>query len=397
MTFFHDIPLLPEDSILGLPILFAADPRPNKVNLGIGAYKTAEGTPLVLNCVRKAESLILQKQMNKEYFPIDGDPEFNKSTLQLIFGPESALLRTDHVFAAQTIGGSGALRVLGEFFTKLINRSIFLPQPSWPNHKTIFERAGFTVGSYPYFDFKTNSLDFKGMCAAIETIPAGSVFLMHACCHNPTGVDPTLEQWKELSVLIKKRKLIPFFDFSYQGFGDDLDTDAQAVRLFLRDGHEMAVEYSYSKNLGLYGERVGMLAVIASDQAVIPNIGSQIKTLIRGNYSSPPLHGARIVTTILKSTELAADWKAELKSMCERVKDMRMALVDALIAKGFDQNLSSVCQQHGFFSFMGLNTDQVMRLREENGIYIPFNGRINLAGLNSTNIEYVAESLLSVM
>lgn len=397
MPFFDEIPLLPPDAILGLPIAFAAETNPNKVNLGIGSYKTAEGTPLVLKCVRKAENIILQKNLNKEYLPIDGDHDFLKCSLQLIFGNDLSSIEPARIYSSQTVGGSGALRIAGEFLTKLVNKNIFLSQPSWPNHKPIFERAGMNVGSYPYFDVQTNSLDFKGMCAAINNLPPTSVILLHACCHNPTGVDPNLDQWQELSHLIKKRGLFPFFDLAYQGFVDNLDSDAQAVRLFAKEGHEMMVAYSYSKNFGLYGERVGLISLIASNPDLVPNIGSQIKTIIRGNYSTPPLHGARIVSTVLKSPELNIEWRSELKKMCDRVKEMRNALIAALLVKGKDHNFSSILNQNGLFSFIGLNKDQVDRLREEYAIYMPANGRINLAGLNSQNIEYVAEALLSVI
>lgn len=397
MPFFNDIPLLPSDSILGLPIIFAAESRSNKVNLGIGSYKTAEGEPLVLNCVHKAEILIGQKNLNKEYLPIDGDAEFLKYSQQIIFGRDLDKVNPALIYSSQTIGGSGALRVAGEFFCKLINRNIFLPQPSWPNHKPIFERAGMNVGSYPYFDFKTNLLDFKGMCEGINNLPSSSIILLHASCHNPTGVDPTLEQWQILSELIRKRNLFPFFDFAYQGFGDSIDGDAQAIRLFALSGHEMMISYSYSKNFGLYGERVGLISVITSEESTVPSIGSQIRILIRGNYSTPPLYGARIVSTVLQSEELKQNWKNELKTMCERVKEMRKTLVELLRVNGKNDNFSPILQQKGLFSFIGLSKNQVDRLREEYAIYMPSNGRINLAGLNNQNIEYVAKALLSVM
>lgn len=396
MSFFDEIPLLPPDPILGLPILFAAESRPNKVNLGIGSYKTAEGLPLVLNSVRKAENLILQRHLNKEYLPIDGDSEFLKCALQLIFGGELSSIESERLYASQTLGGSGALRIAGEFFSKLINSNIFLPQPSWLNHKPLFERGGMNVGSYPYFDPKTHLLDFKGMCQAINNLPPASIILLHASCHNPTGVDPTLEQWRELSDLIKKRGLFPFFDFAYQGFGDSIEADAQSVRLFAREGHEMMVAYSFSKNFGLYGERVGLLSVLTSEPKTKPKIASQVSTLIRGNYSNPPLQGARIVSTILKSHELTLDWKGELKNMCERIKEMRKALVAALLVRGHDRNFDFILKQNGLFSFIGLSKEQVDRLRSEYAIYMPSNGRINLAGLNTQNIEYFVQALLSV-
>lgn len=395
--FFTDIPLLPEDPILGLAIAFAADPRPNKINLGIGAYKTAEGHPLVLSSVRKAESLLVQKNLYKEYLPIDGDAEFLRVSLQLLFGNDSPLWKSNQFFAAQTIGGGGALRIGGEFLSKLISKTIFVSQPSWSNHKQIFERSGLNVGSYPYFNPKTFLLDYQGMCEAIEHMPSGSVILLHGCCHNPTGIDPTIEQWKELSDFIKKQRLIPFFDIAYQGFGPGIEEDVQPIRHFVNEGHEMLVAYSFSKNFGLYGERVGFLTVICQDANQVPKIGSQIKSLIRGNYSNPPLHGARIVSTILKSHELTLEWKSSVENMRDRVNDMRKALIAALLVKNHHHNFDYLHQQRGLFSYSGLTADQVQTLRQEKAIFMPSNGRINIAGLNTQNLTYVAESILSVM
>ncbi len=397
MPFFNDIPQAAVDPILGLPIAFAADSRPYKVNLGVGAYQTAEGFPLVLTSVRKAECLIQQKHLNKEYLPIEGDGEFIRCALQLLLGNDSLLFKSGKFFAAQAVGGASALRIAGEFLTKFVSKTIFISQPSWSNHKLIFERAGLNVGSYPYFNPQTYKLDYSGMCEAIRNMPPGSVILLHGCCHNPTGLDPTFEQWQELSELIKKQQLIPLFDIAYQGFGEDIDQDAQAIRYFIQEGHEMLVAYSFSKNFGLYGERVGFLTVTCAKPEAAPKLGSQIKILIRGNYSNPPIHGARIVSTILKSHELTSEWKTELNNMRERIKEMRKALVAALFVQGQDHNFSYIHEQKGLFSFSGLNPKQVQYLREEKGIYMPSNGRINIAGLNTQNLSYVAESLLAVM
>lgn len=397
MPFFNDISQLPDDPIFGLPIAFAADPRPNKVNLGIGAYKTADGYPLVLASVRKAESILLRKHLNKEYLPIEGDCEFLQYALQLLLGRDSLLWQTGQFFIAQSVGGASALRTGGEFLAKLVSKIIFLSQPSWSNHKQIFERAGLNVGSYPYFDPQTRLLDYQGMCEAIKNMPPKSIILLHGCCHNPTGIDPTFEQWKELSELIKKHQIIPFFDIAYQGFNQGLDQDAQAIRYFVNEGHEMLIAYSFAKNFGLYGERVGFLTIVCSKVDQVPKIGSQIKILIRGNYSNPPLHGACIVSTILKSPELTLQWKTELNNMSERIKEMRKALVAALLVKGQDQNFAYLHQQSGLFSFLGLTPAQVQYLRKEKALYMPNNGRINIAGLNTQNVSYVAEALLSVM
>jgi len=397
MPFFDDLELLPDDPILSIPIAFAADPRPEKVNLGIGAYKTAEGLPLVLTSVKKAEVQIIQKNLNKEYLPIEGDAEFLNYGLQLLFGASLYQKLAPHLFATQTVGDSGALRIAGEFFARNISRTIFLSQPSWTNHKLIFERSGLNVGSYPYYDSVSHRFDIDGMSAAIQNMPPGSILLLQGCCHNPSGVDPSIEEWKELSPLVKKQNLIPFFDLAYQGFGESLDKDAEPIRYFAEQGHEMVVCYSFSKNFGLYGERVGFLSILADHPASIPKIASQIKTTIRSNYSNPPLHGVRIVKTILKSPELSAEWKIELENMRDRICEMRKALVAALLVKEHGRDFSFLLQQRGLFSFSGLNPEQTQRLREEKGIYMPQNGRINVAGLNTQNLEYVAESIISVI
>lgn len=398
MPFFNDVVLLPDDPILSIPILFAADPNPTKVNLGIGAYKTAEGHPLVLTSVKKAEVQLLQKNLDKEYLPIEGDPEFLKEGLALLLGPDLASVDSTNIFTAQTIGGTGALRIAGEFLVRNGTKNIFLSQPSWANHKLIFERAGLNVGSYPYYDATSQTLDFNGMQEAIHNMPPGSVILFHGCCHNPSGVDPTMEQWKKISELVKQHQLIPLFDVAYQGFGEGLDEDAQAIRYFAKQGHEMIVCYSFSKNFGMYGERVGFLSFILENGDVARRVGSQIKTVIRSGYSNPPLHGARVVKKILMSPELSAEWQAELTNMCDRILQMRLAFVASLSAKGSNKkDFSYLAKQKGLFSFSGLNSDQVLRLRKEKGIYMPTNGRINIAGLNTTNLEYVSEAIISVL
>lgn len=397
MSFFTDIPQMPVDPILGLPIAFAADTRADKINLGVGSYKTAEGNPLVLSAVTKAEQLILQQHLDKEYLHIEGDDTFIRSLFELLIGKKSHLLQKKNYFAAQTVGGAGALRIGGEFLKKLITKTIYLPEPSWANHKQIFERSGLDVQSYPYLDTQSHCLNFKGTCQAIQRMPANSVILLHGCCHNPTSIDPTLEQWKELSSLLKKQHIIPFFDVAYQGFGDGLEKDVEPIRFFIEQGHEMLIAYSCSKNFGLYGERVGLFAIVSSTADQIPNIASQVKVMIRGNYSNPPLHGARIVSTILTSAELTIEWKKELENMRERIMHMRKALIEALRRDKNGHDFSYLEQQKGMFSFIGLTPYQVERLRDERAIYMPANGRINLAGLNSGNVSIVANALLSVL
>lgn len=388
---------MPEDPILSLPGAFAADPRPNKVNLGIGSYKTADGKPLVLTAVKKAESLMLQRNLNKEYLPIEGDMEFVNCGLQLLLGPELANLNPNQITACQTIGCSSALRLSGEFLANFVTKTIFISQPSWLNHKLIFERAGLKTGSYPYFNSATHQIDFKGMCEAIKNMPKKSAIVLQASCHNPTGTDPTLEQWKEISSLIKQQELVTVFDISYQGIGQDLDKDVEPVRYFLKEKHEMFLCYSFAKNFGLYGERLGFLAIIHSNPELKAAILSQINTTIRSIYSTPPIHGPNIVKTILKSPDLAREWKTELDNMRGRIKEMRTAFVASLLARGAQQDFTYINQQKGLFSLCGLTQEQVMRLRQEKAIYIPYNGRINIAGITTQNLDYVAESILSII
>jgi aspartate/tyrosine/aromatic aminotransferase len=393
MSFFGSVPLLPEDPILSLPSAFAADERPFKVNVGVGSYKTAEGLPLLLTAVRKAEQLILQKQTNKEYLSIEGDAEFLKFSMELLFGSTPI----QHAFAAQTVGGSGALRIGGEFLARLITKTIFIPQPTWQNHKQIFEKALLQVESYPYYDFQKHTIDFTGMCEAIAKMPKKSAIVLHACCHNPTGMDPSIEQWRMLSKLIQQQQLIPFFDVAYQGFGNALDQDVEAVRLFAQEGHEMLIAYSFAKNMGLYGERAGFFTILTSNPEATFKSASQIRMFIRGNYSSPPLHAARIVTTILKNSELRLEWEDELKNMRDRINEMHQAFVATLLVKSKHIDFSYMRKQQGLFSFCGLTTEQVRRLKEEWAIYMPTNGRLNVAGLTTNNMEYVAESIAAVI
>jgi aspartate/tyrosine/aromatic aminotransferase len=394
MPYFEFIELLPDDPIFNLTNVYAADPRPNKVNLGIGTYKDSEGKPFVLNCVKKAESILLSKNLNKEYLPIEGHPEFIKESLKLVFGPDIQGIAPERFFAAQTVGGTGALRLGGDLFVQETSRTIFLPQPSWLNHKSIFTRAGLKIHFYRYYDVTTHRLDFASMCDDIHSMPPGSVILLHACCHNPTGMDPTMDQWKELSSLIQKQNVIPFFDFAYQGFSANLDDDARPVRYFASQGHEMVVSSSNSKNFGLYGERVGTLFAITRGKETTRKLASQLKQCIRGTYSTPPMHGARIVAAILQSETLKTEWMQELKNMRERIKEMRKTLVAGLLAEGRDW--SFLGQQNGFFSYCGLSQDQTDLLQKKYGIYMPVDGRINVGGLNGNNLKYVIEAIVAV-
>ncbi len=397
MSFFKSVTQLPPDPILNLPIVFAKDPKTSKVNLGIGAYLDNEGNAQLLLSVKQAEAAIISKGNSKNYLPIDGDPHFVRASSELVFGERLLNELSGNIFAAQAVGGTSALRIGADFLLQETSKTVYIPNPSWPTHKLIFGRSGFDIRSYSYYDSTHHSLDFNAMCKEITLMPSGSVILLHACCHNPTGIDPTFEQWKKLSSLIKKHKLIPFFDFAYQGFGAAPDEDAEAVRYFASQGHEMLVANSFSKNFGLYGERVGMIAIITQDKEALPKISSQFKQLIRANYSNPPRHGALIVGHILQSPGLKAQWLEELAAMRNRMKTMRQDFVDGLKASNTGRDWSFMEKQHGFFSFTGLSPNEVEKLIKEHGIYMLDNGRINVAGLNSHNIEHVIKCISEVL
>lgn len=396
MSHFASITKLPEDPILGLSLAFAADPRPHKVNIGVGAYRDAEGKPVVLSCVRKAEQLLMDKQLNKEYLPIQGDPEYLKSSSALILGKSFAESLSEHIFSIQTLGGTGALRLAGEFLSHEKGRLIYIPEPTWLNHHRVFNYAGMTLKTYSYYDHKNHSLDFSGICTAIQQMPSDSVLLLHSSCHNPTGIDPNMGQWKELSFLIKKQKIIPFFDLAYAGLGQDLDADLSPIRYFIEQDHELFIATSYSKIFGLYGERVGMLSVISPCKGVAQAIGSHLKVLARGSYSNPPLHGERIIATILQSEHLKNEWLQELTEIRLRIQTMRKQLATSLNTAA--PSIShAINQQKGMFAYTGMKPHQLDILCRDYAIYMADSGRINLAGLNTKNFEYVIRALISVL
>lgn len=391
-AFFESISLAPDDPILILPILFARDSRKEKVNLGIGSYKTADGKPYVLETVKAVEKEILKQDLNKEYLPIDGDPEFVKQTLKLIFADTEG---QENLFACQTVGGTCALKIAGNFLNLSSFKNLYLPDPSWPNHQPIFASANLNIERYPYYDYKNHRVDFAALLTFVKKMPPKSIIMLHACCHNPTGADLQMDQWKELSDVILKLGVFPFFDLAYQGFSKNVDEDAKAVRYFLSQGHEMLLAASYSKNFGLYGERVGLLAFVTHHAETKSKAASQIKRIIRTIYSTPPLHGGRIVAKILGDPQLKKDWLEELGNMRSRMDAMRETLASGLMMKG-TQDFSYLERQKGFFSLLGFDQEQTLKLREEKGIYLPPNGRINIAGLNPHNMDYVIDAILSV-
>ncbi|XWS72039.1 hypothetical protein CRYUN_Cryun02cG0006600 [Craigia yunnanensis] len=393
---FASVVQAPEDPILGVTVAFNKDPNPIKLNLGVGAYRTEEGKPLVLNVVRKAEQLLVNDQSRvKEYLPILGLAEFNKLSAKLILGDDSPAIQGNRVATAQCLSGTGSLRVGAEFLAKHYHQhTIYIPLPSWGNHLKVFTMAGLSVKTYRYYDPTTRGLDFQGLLEDLGAAPAGAIVLFHACAHNPTGVDPTLEQWEQIRQLIRSKGLLPFFDSAYQGFASgSLDADAQPVRMFVADGGECLIAQSYAKNMGLYGERVGALSIVCKVADVASRVESQLKLVIRPMYSSPPIHGASIAATILKNSDMYDEWKIELKVMADRIISMRKQLYDALSARGTPGDWSHIIKQIGMFTFTGLNRDQVAFMTKEYHIYMTSDGRISMAGLSSKTIPHLTDAV----
>lgn len=393
MSFFDEITLAPDDPILGLTAAYDADPRPNKVNLGVGAYRTESGKPYVFHAVQKAEVLVAKEQLDKEYIPIDGDRECVEDLLKVTFG--STL--SDRVYGAQAVGGTGALRLVADFLALRGKRTVYVSQPSWPNHRGVFSSAGHKVETYPYLDEKTYDVDTVGLLKALQGIQKGSVVVLQASCHNPTGIDPSQETWQEMSRIMKDKGLIPVVDLAYMGFGEGRVQDAKPVRLFMEDGHEFFVAVSCSKCFGLYGERLGLMAAVLEDKEICRNVASHMRQVIRTNYSSPPCHPARIVKTILRSESLTQEWEQELNRMRQRIQKMRGDFVAELGRRISKKDFSFLARQKGMFSYTGFQPTQVQKLRETYGIYMLMNGRINVAGLMSSNIPYVVEAIHAVV
>ncbi|WWO95183.1 MAG: amino acid aminotransferase [Candidatus Dasytiphilus stammeri] len=396
---FENLPMAPEDPILGLTDEFYADPRSNKINLGIGVYNDEKTIAPILTSVKQAEKLILEKEQTKNYLSIEGSTEFAFHTQILLFGKDSEVISTKRARTAQTPGGTGALSIIADFLVKksTINR-IWISNPTWPNHNNIFSTAGLNVKEYPWYNQQTHLLDFDNLLLTLQKeVQPGDAVLFHGCCHNPTGVDPTIEQWKQLANLSQMNHWIPIFDFAYQGFSKSLEEDTKALRMFVEHHQEMIVASSYSKNMGLYNERVGSLTVIGKNSQIVNAMFSQIKTLIRVHYSNPPAHGAAIVTTILKHKDLKLLWHQELFNMRERICKMRQLFVHTLQQQGIKKDFNFINKQHGMFSYSGLNKQQVIFLRKHFGIYIVDSGRINIASITLTNINYLCKAISSVI
>lgn len=398
MTLFSAVELAPRDPILGLNEAFNADHRPNKVNLGVGVYFNAEGKLPLLKAVKAAEEQRVAAGLPRGYLPIEGIALYDKSVQEMLFGKDSPLLAEGRVVTAQALGGTGALKIGADFLKQLNpNATVAISDPSWENHRALFTSAGFNVVSYPYYDAETHGVNLPGMLDMLGKEPEGTVVVLHACRHNPTGVDLTVDQWAQVVEVVKARKLVPFLDIAYQGFGDGIDADAAVVRLFAASGLNFFVSSSFSKSFSLYGERVGALSIVTSSKDETARVLSQLKRVIRTNYSNPPTHGGSVVAAVLSSVELRAQWEEELAEMRERIRAMRLALVEKLREHGVQRDFSFVIKQRGMFSYSGLTADQVERLREEFGIYAVSTGRICVAALNDKNIDYVASSIAQVL
>jgi aromatic-amino-acid transaminase len=398
MSLFSAVEMAPRDPILGLNEAFNADTRATKVNLGVGVYFTDEGKIPLLRAVQEAEKARLTTATPRGYLPIEGIAAYDQAVQSLLFGKESPLITEGRVVTAQALGGTGALKIGADFLKRLYPTSkVAISDPSWENHRALFESAGFEVVNYAYYDAPSHGLNFAGMLESLKSYPANTIVVLHACCHNPTGVDLSADQWKEVVALIKERNLIPFLDMAYQGFADGIDPDGAAVRLFADSGLPFFVSSSFSKSFSLYGERVGALSIVTTSKDEAQRVLSQVKRVIRTNYSNPPTHGGTVVATVLNSPELRAMWEQELAEMRDRIKLMRHALVDKLAAKGVKTDFSFVKAQRGMFSYSGLTSAQVDRLRNEHGIYAVGTGRICVAALNSRNIDAVVDAIAAVL
>lgn len=388
----------PADSILGLTEAFKKDSNPQKVNLGVGVYKDDAGNTPILDCVKAAEKILFENEQTKSYLPISGDPVYAECVQGLLFGKESEIIASRRAATVQAPGGTGSLRVGAELLKKFRkDATIWVSAPTWANHTNLFKQTGFSVATYPYYDAATKGLDFEAMIACLKEIPAGDVVLLHACCHNPSGVDASEEQWQEIMDVAKSRGWLPFLDFAYQGFGRGLEEDRFAVELAGKAGIDFFVASSFSKNFGLYKERAGALTVVAPRAEETEVAMSHMKVMARVVYSNPPAHGGLIVAKILSDAALTSMWNRELTSMRDRIVTMRTALVDGLRACGVDSDFSYIIKQKGMFSFSGLDEETVLWLRNERAIYVVGGGRINVAGLTSENIDYVCASIAEAL
>jgi aromatic-amino-acid transaminase len=398
-SLFTAIEMAPRDPILGITEGFNADKNPNKANLGVGVYYDDNGKVPLLECVRLAEAQLAEKLAPRTYLPIEGLATYDKAVQELVFGAGSAVVQEKRAITVQAIGGTGALKLGADFLKRFstADAQVFISDPSWENHRALFESAGFVVNNYPYYDAATRGVNFSGMLAALKAMPAGAIVLLHACCHNPTGADLSEAQWTDVIDVVTKRNLVPFLDMAYQGFGDGIEEDGKVVRRFAEAGGALFVSNSFSKSFSLYGERVGALSIVAASAEEASRVLSQLKRVVRTNYSNPPIHGGQVVATALASPELRALWEDELAAMRVRIREMRHLLVAKLKAKAPAHDFDFVVKQRGMFSYSGLTKAQVDRLRAEYSIYAIDTGRICVAALNSRNIDAVVDAIAAVL
>jgi aromatic-amino-acid transaminase len=398
MSLFTAVELAPRDPILGLNEQFAADSNPQKVNLGVGVYYDDNGKLPLLQCVQTAEADMMKTPNARGYLPIDGIAAYDNAVKSLVFGADSEPVKSGRVATIQALGGTGGLKVGADFLKKLLPQAkVLISDPSWENHRALFSNAGFTVESYPYYDAARRGVDFDAMLAALQAAPEGTSVVLHACCHNPTGYDITPAQWDQVIAAVKARKLTAFLDMAYQGFGNGIAEDGAVVGKFVAAGLSFLVSTSFSKSFSLYGERVGALSVLCQDKDEAARVLSQLKIMIRTNYSNPPTHGGAIVAAVLNDPARRAVWERELAEMRQRIKAMRQKLVDGLKAAGVKQDMSFITSQIGMFSYSGLTKEQMVRLREEFGVYGTDTGRMCVAALNSKNVDYVCRSIAKVI
>ncbi|MAE65327.1 MAG: aromatic amino acid aminotransferase [Phycisphaeraceae bacterium] len=395
---FEKLEMAPPDPILGLTEAFRGDSNPKKINLGVGVYKDAAGNTPVLECVKQAEKALLASETTKNYLAPSGAAEYAAIVQPLVFGASHEIVTGGRAVTAHTPGGTGALRLAGDYLKKMHPEvTLWMSDPTWPNHPGVFASAGVPTKTYSYFDADTNALRFDDVIAALEKVPAGDVVLLHGCCHNPTGMDPTVEQWRRIGEVLAARHIVPLVDFAYQGLGTGLEDDSAGLLALCDACRELAVCTSFSKNFGLYNERVGALTVVADSADHAKVVLSHLKTCARTNYSNPPSHGSSVVQGVLGSSELTALWKKELAVMCDRINSMRKLFVDTLAAKRVTRDFSFLTRQRGMFSFSGLNRDQVQKLRDDHSIYIVGSGRINVAGMTEDNMDTLCSAIATVM
>ncbi|MEY4645738.1 MAG: hypothetical protein RLZZ596_2569 [Pseudomonadota bacterium] len=398
MSLFSAVEMAPRDPILGLNEQFASDTNPNKVNLGVGVYFDDNGKLPLLQCVQAAEKALMDKPTARGYLPIDGIAAYDAAVKGLVFGADSEPVKSGRVATVQTLGGTGGLKIGADFIKRLNPKAkVLISDPSWENHRALFTNAGFEVGTYRYYDAAKRGINFEGMLADISAAAPGTVILLHACCHNPTGYDINAAQWDQVVAAIKANKLVTFLDMAYQGFGHGIAEDGAVIGKFVASGMDFFVSTSFSKSFSLYGERVGGLSVLCENKAEADRVLSQLKIVIRTNYSNPPTHGGAVVAAVLNNPELRALWEKELGEMRQRIKLMRSKLVEGLKAAGVKQNMDFIIEQIGMFSYSGLNKEQMVRLRNEFGVYGTDTGRMCVAALNSKNIAHVCQSIAKVM